>query len=107
LPVADAIRSLADAYAPDAPLPRAVAQAWLASRGDKTAVLALAFARENLRLAVEEVLARAPRGALPGSPEIRSWLVLAACEAIALEPPEAAADRLRALLQLSGYAVQT
>ena len=79
-------------------------QAWLRSRGDKTAALALAFARENLRLALEEVLARAPRGALPGGPETRSWLVLAACEAIALEPREAAADRLRALLHLSGCA---
>jgi hypothetical protein len=96
------VRTLADAYAPDAPLPRAVAQAWLRSRGDKTATLALAYARENLRLAIEEVLTRAPRGALPGSPEVRAWLVLAACEAMALEPREAAADRLRALLQLSG-----
>jgi hypothetical protein len=102
LPVAEAIRTLADAYAPDAPLPRAVAQAWLASRGDKTATLALAFARENVRLALEEVFGRAPRGALPGSPETRSWLVLAACEAMALEPREAAADRLGALLRLSG-----
>jgi hypothetical protein len=79
-----------------------VAQAWLQSRGDKTAALALAYARENLRLALEEVLARAPRGALPGSPDTRSWLVLAACEAMALEPREAAADRLRALLHLGG-----
>ena len=97
------MRLLAEAYAPDAPLPRALAEAWLRSRGDKTATLALAFARENVRLALEEVLARAPRGALPGSPETRSWLVLAACEAMALEPREAAADRLRALLELSGH----
>jgi hypothetical protein len=101
--VVDAIRALADAYAPDGALPRAVAQAWLQSRGDKTAALALAFARENLRLALEEVLARAPRGALPGSAETRAWLVLAACEAIAQEPREAAADRRRALLELSGH----
>ena len=93
---------MAAAYAPDASLPRAVGQAWVRSRGDKTGTLALAFARENLRLALEEVLGRAPRGALPGSPETRAWLVLAACEAIAQEPPEAAADRLRALLHLTG-----
>jgi hypothetical protein len=104
LPVAEAVRAVAAAHAPDAPLPRAVARAWLDSRGDKTATLALAYARENLRLALEEVLARAPRGALPGSPETRSWLVLAACEAMALEPREAAADRLSALLGLSGLA---
>jgi hypothetical protein len=98
----EAMRLLAVAYAPDAPLPRAVTQAWLRSRGDKTATLALAFARENLRLALEDVLARAPRGALPGSPALRAWLLLAACEAIALEPPEAALDRVRTLLELSG-----
>jgi hypothetical protein len=104
LPVDAAIRTLAAAYAPDAPLPRAVAQGWLRSRDDKTAALALGWARENVRLALEETLARAPgRGALPGSAETRSWLVLAACEAIALEPREAAADRLRALLELSGH----
>jgi hypothetical protein len=52
------------------------------------------------------VFGRAPRGALPGTPETRSWLVLAACEAMALEPREAAADRLRALLHLSGAALE-
>ena len=70
------------------------------------AALALAFARENVRLALEEVFARAPRGSLPGNPETRSWLVLAACEAMAQEPREAAVDRLRALLYLSGAAVE-
>jgi hypothetical protein len=101
-----ALRALAAAYAPGASLPRAVAQASLASRGDKVAMLALAWARERVRLTVEELLARGPtRGSLPGSVEVRSWLILAACEAMALEPPAAVADRLRALLELSGYAV--
>ena len=72
---------------------------------DKTAVLALAWARERVRLTLEEVLARTlARGSLPGSAETRSWLILAACEAMALEPPSAVADRLRALLELTGYA---
>ena len=101
-----ALRALASAYAPGAPLPRAMAQAWLQSGGDKVAVLALAWARERVRLTLEELLARAPRGALPGSVETRSWLIQAACEAIALEPPSAVADRLRALLDLSGYAAE-
>jgi hypothetical protein len=99
-----ALRSLAAAYGPGSPLPRAMAQAALASRGDKTATLALAWARERLRLALEDVLGRAPgRGPLPGSPETRSRLNLAACEAMALEPPSAVADRLRMLLELNGY----
>lgn len=100
-----ALRLLAAAYAPGAPLPRATAQGWLQSHGDKITVLALAWARERVRVALEELLARAPaRGTLPGSAETRSWLILAACEAMALEPPAAAADRLRALLELTGYA---
>jgi hypothetical protein len=102
--VAAALRILAGAYAPGAPLPRAVAQATLASRGDKIATLALAWARERLRLTLEELLARAlPRGPLPRDAATRSWLLLAACEAIALEPQGAAADRLRALLEITGY----
>jgi hypothetical protein len=103
--VAAALRALADAYAPGAPLPRAMAQAALASHGDKIALLALAWARERLRLTLEEVLARAPlRGPLPRDAATRSWLLLAACEAIALEPAGAAVDRLRALLEIVGYA---
>jgi hypothetical protein len=99
-----ALRSLAGAYAPGSLLPRAMAQAWLQSRDDKMAMLALAWARERLRLALEELLARTPvRGALPGSAETRSWLILAACEAMALEPPSAVPDRLRGLLELTGY----
>ena len=98
-----ALRSLAAAYAPEAPLPRAVARAWLAGRGDKTLTLALAWARENVRLALEEALMRAPdAGALPGPADARASLLLAACEAIAQEPPAAGVDRLRALLELTG-----
>jgi hypothetical protein len=100
-----ALRALAAAYSPGAPLPRAVAQATLTKQGDKVATLALAWARERVRLALEEVLTRtAPRGLLPRDAETRSRLLLAACEALALEPVAAAADRLRALLELTGYA---
>jgi hypothetical protein len=102
--IAAALRALAGAYAPGSPLPRAMAQASLRSHGDKMASLALAWARERVRLALEEMLRTRPRGALPGGAETRSWLVLAACEAMALEPPEAVADRLRALLELTGHA---
>jgi hypothetical protein len=102
-PVAATLRLLASAYAPGAALPRAVARAWLAARGDKTMTLALAWARENVRLVLEEVLERSPHGGtLPGGADTRAWLLLAACEAIAYEPPAAGADRLRALLELTG-----
>ena len=76
--MAAALRLLAATYAPDAALPRAIARAWLAGRGDKTLTLALAWARENVRLALEEVLARSPRqGTLPGGADVRAWLLLA------------------------------
>lgn len=98
-----ALRLLAAAHAPDAPLPRALAQAWVRSREDKNAALALAWAREQVRLALEEILTRAPRrGVLGGAVDTRAWLLLAAVESIAQEPPSAAADRLRALLELTG-----
>jgi hypothetical protein len=102
-----ALRALAAAYTPGSLLPRAMAQACLQSREDKMAILALGWARERLRLALEELLARTPaRGALPGGVEMRSWLILAACEAMALELPSAVADRLRALLELTGCAAE-
>jgi hypothetical protein len=99
-----ALDLLAAAYGPDAPLPSALQRAWLAGRGDKTAVLALAWAREQVRLALEEILGVVPVGArapLGGSAETRAWLVLAACEALAYEPPSAVADRVRALAELT------
>jgi hypothetical protein len=101
--VARALHVLAGAHAPDAPLPRAVAGAWIQGRKDKTAALQLAWAREQVRLALEEILARAPQhGSLTGPVETRAWLLLAAAEAIAQEPPAAAADRLKTLLELVG-----
>src|SRR5262249_43512952 len=57
-----ALDLLADAYGPEAPLPSALHQAWLAGRGNKTAILALAWAREQVRLALEEILGAAPLG---------------------------------------------
>jgi len=102
---ADVVGRLGDAHGPDAPLPRALAQAWLRGRSDKTSVLALAWAREQVRLALEERLIRAPaRGAAAADPATRAWLLLAAAESIAHEPPAAVADRLRALLELTGQA---
>ena len=101
--LAAALHHLAAACAPEGPLPRAVARAWIRGREDKTAALQLAWAREQVRLALEEILARTPpRGALAGSAETRAWLLLAAAEAIAQEPPAAAADRLKTLLELTG-----
>lgn len=90
---------LAHAFQAGARLPRALARARTA-RTDEARALAMAWAREQLRLSVGEILARAADAgelsvALPA--ESVAWLVLAACEALADEPPQAAPDRLRLL----------
>jgi hypothetical protein len=103
--VPSALRALAEAYAPDGALPGALFAAWSASRDDKTAALALAWAREQVRLALQEAIERSPRlpPRRPPGPETLAWLLLAGAEGICQEPPSAAADRLRALLDLAGY----
>jgi hypothetical protein len=100
-----AVRTLAAVYASDGELMSAVQRAWLGARGDKIRSLALAWAREQLRLALQEVIEATPpsaRGSLPLPAESLSWLLLAACESLAYEPPAAATDRLRVLLELTG-----
>jgi hypothetical protein len=95
---------LAAAYGPSAPLPQEVFRAWVRSRNDKTAALALAWAREQVRLGLQEVVERAKgaRSRVDLDAETLAWLLLAGCEAIAQEPPSAVADRVRAMLQLIG-----
>ncbi|PYN77639.1 MAG: hypothetical protein DMD96_23860 [Candidatus Rokuibacteriota bacterium] len=107
VPLDGALRKLAAAFAPGAELPREVFGAWIKSRSDKTASLALGWAREQLRLSLEETIVHGPREtrrALALGPDTLAWLLLAACEAIAYEPPSAVADRVRAVLELSGHA---
>ncbi len=107
VPLDGALRKLAAAFAPSADLPREVFGAWIRSRKDKAASLALSWAREQLRLSLEETIARAPREARRAvslGPDALAWLLLAACEAIAHEPPSAAADRVRTVVELSGHA---
>ena len=95
------VTALGSAYAPDAALATALREDWLRGRGDKTARLALAWAREQVRLALSEVLQhalamRAMRA--DGDVDTLAWLWLAACEALAHEPLSAAGDRAHALL---------
>ena len=95
-----ALDALATAFEADAPLPRALAHARNAALADHARALALAWAREQLRLSLGEILARAAaagdvRVTLP--PDSLAWLVLAGCEALADEPRGAAPDRLKLL----------
>jgi len=95
------VAMLAAAYAPDTPLAKTLHEDWLRRRGDKTAQLALAWAREQVRLAVAEEFQRARAKRVmrtDGDVDTLAWLVLAACEALAHEPPSAVSDRAHALL---------
>ena len=101
-----ALQTLTAEYTAEAALPRAMCGAWLGSRKDKTAALALAWAREQVRLALRDVLDRADtRAPLKVDAETLAWLLLAACEALAYEPASAVADRVRVLFEITGAAV--
>src|SRR5262245_61258743 len=103
-PLVGALERVAAAFGPAAPLSRALAQAWVGSRSDKTRALALVWAREQLRLGLQDTLIAAGHdgavGAIPS--ETLAWLLLAACESLAHEPSAAVPDRVRALLELAG-----
>jgi hypothetical protein len=84
------------AYAPDAALTIALRD----SATDKTAQLALGWAREQMRLALREIVesARAARVMRTDTDaDTLAWLWLAACESLAHETPTAVADRVHAL----------
>ena len=100
--VTTALDVLAIAFQAGAPLPRALAQARSAALGNETRTLPIAWAREQLRLSLGEILGRAAAAgdvhpALPA--ESLAWLALAACEALADEPPHAVPDRLKLLAE--------
>jgi hypothetical protein len=98
-----ALETLTAQYSAEAALPQAMSGAWLGSRKDKTAALALAWAREQVRVALRDVLERAgKRGALAVDADTRAWLLLAACESLAYEPASAVADRVRVLFEITG-----
>jgi hypothetical protein len=87
------------AYGPDTVLASALREDWLRGRGDKSASLALGWAREQVRLALVDALVRA-RGArlvrADTDVDTLGWLWLAACEALAHEVPGAVTDRVQA-----------
>jgi hypothetical protein len=101
--LARALDLLEVAFAPDAPLPRHLAQAWLRTRGDKTAALALGWAREQVRRALADVVRGVRRrGDLDGevSPGTAAWLLLAAAEGESHEVGGSVSDRLSAVCGL-------
>lgn len=101
-----AVRSLlVSAFGPGAALPRQLAQAWLRTRRDKTAALALGWAREQVRRALVEVWQREPgRGGSSADvpADVAAWLLLAVAEAEAHEPGGTVGDRLGVVCDLLG-----
>jgi hypothetical protein len=106
--VTRAVEVLAAAFETGAPLPRLLAQGRAAGRRDDARTLATAWAREQLRLSLTEVLARGRAAGVTGAEpraDALAWLVLAACEALGDEPPQAVPDRIRLLAEwLTGVA---
>jgi len=97
-----ALLQLETAFAGGGLVPRRFFRTWLRTRGDKTATLALAWAREQVRRGLGEVLERErAHGRVRGdvSPETLSWLILAASEAMAHESPGASGDRIAMMLE--------
>lgn len=103
-PLRGALEALVGGYARGGPLATALVEAWRPATIDKRAALAVAWAREQLRLAIAEVLEREakadrlrhdlPRDAL-------AWVVLAGAEAVIHELTETVPDRIDALLSLA------
>jgi hypothetical protein len=94
------VEAMATAYAPDAPLAKALRKDWLRTQGDKAAHLAIGWAREQIRVALAEALERARSARAVRADvdlDVLAWLWLAACEAIAHEPPSAVGDRAETL----------
>jgi hypothetical protein len=86
------------------PLGITLLDAWRAGRTDERAALALAWAREQLRLAIAELLARelaAERLRLDTPLDALAWTFLIAAEASVHELPGSASDRVDALVGLA------
>lgn len=99
------VDALAAAYGPESPLAAAMRKDWLRGRSDKNVRLALGWAREQVRLAMVDVVQRAAWASLVSAhpnAETLAWLSLACCEALAYEPASAVGDRVQALSALLG-----
>lgn len=88
----------------DATLTIARLAAWLEAQRDESRALALGWAREQLRLALEDLVTRetgAGRVRTDVSAATLSRLLLASCEAMVHEPPGELSERIEALLHVA------
>ena len=96
LEIAAMVDMVTAAYAPGAPLAEALRE----PAGEKGAQLARGWAREQMRLALMEVVTSASAAEVMRTDtdaDTLAWLWLAACESLAHETPAAVADRVSAL----------
>jgi hypothetical protein len=94
--VAAMVDMVSAAYAPGAPLAEALRE----PAAEKTAQLARGWAREQMRLALMEIVTSASAAQMMRTDtdaDTLAWLWLAACESLAHETPSAVADRVSAL----------
>jgi hypothetical protein len=99
--LAAAVEHLARAWLPEAPLPAVVFDAWRAARADPSRALSLAFAREQIMLALQDTLAATRKTGHPRDdigPDALAWLVAAGCESLAHGGDSA--ERIRLLMAL-------
>jgi hypothetical protein len=99
--LAAAIEHLAGAWVADGPLAAVAFDAWRTARADKTRALALAFAREQIILGLQEILEATTKGGTLSpelGPDALAWVVNAGCESLAHGGDSA--ERIRVLLAL-------
>jgi len=102
--LAAALEKLGAAFTSPNLQPLAMLEAWKKTRDDKTRFLALAWAREQLRLALQELIQRltdTTHARADVAPATLAWLLLASCEALAYEPAAAVPDRIGVLLDFT------
>jgi hypothetical protein len=103
-----ALGAITRTFAGDPGLTAALLDEWRQARSDEHLALALAWAREQVRGALQEILeSGVAAGAVRKEPDAAAlaWIVLAACEALLREAPDGGVlptgDLLRALARLT------
>jgi hypothetical protein len=95
------------AFSAGGALAPALLDAWRVARNDKRTALALAWAREQLRLAIADVIAREAKALRMTSDapiDALAWALLVAAEACVHEAPGSPPERIDAALALVRHA---
>jgi hypothetical protein len=103
-----ALGRLADAFGRDAESASLILAAWHRGHADRRLALGLAWAREQLRVSLQEILEAGARAGVmrrDRDPAALAVVLLAGCESLLREPPEGGAvsttELLRVLAQIT------